>query len=76
MMITCNLRTHAEEPSIADTPSAMRPAGDGDFLRGEQHGTGEMGSDHGLTKCLYKVGVTDEDPAAAIERFNAEQHAG
>ena len=36
----------------------------------------KWGRDHGLTKYLCKVGVTGEDPAAAIERFNAEQHAG
>jgi hypothetical protein len=36
----------------------------------------KWGSNHDLTKYLYKVGVTDEDPAATIERLNTEQHAG
>ena len=39
-------------------------------------GLAAWGSDHGLTRYLFKVGVTGEDPAATIERLNAEQHAG
>ena len=39
-------------------------------------GLANWGADHGLTKHCYKIGVTDEDAAAAIETLNAEQHAG
>src|SRR5215510_7783478 len=34
------------------------------------------GSDHGLTKHLYKVGVTDDKAEDAIAALNAEQVAG
>ena len=39
-------------------------------------GLANWGSDHGLTKHLYKVGVTDGTAEAAIEELNATQHAG
>ena len=39
-------------------------------------GLANWGSDHGLTKYLYKVGVTDGTAEAAIEELNATQHAG
>ena len=39
-------------------------------------GLANWGSDHGLTKHLYKVGVTQDKAEAAIEALNAEQHAG
>jgi hypothetical protein len=39
-------------------------------------GLANWGSDHGLTKHLYKVGVTDETAEAAIEALNAELVAG
>ena len=34
------------------------------------------GSDVGLTKHIYKIGVTDGRAEAAIEELNATQHAG
>jgi hypothetical protein len=39
-------------------------------------GLANWGSDHGLTKHVYKIGVTDGAPEAAIEELNASQHAG
>jgi hypothetical protein len=39
-------------------------------------GLANWGSDHGLTKHVYKVGVTDGSAEAAIEALNASQHAG
>jgi hypothetical protein len=39
-------------------------------------GLANWGSDHGLTKYVYKVGVTDGTAEAAIEELNATQHAG
>ena len=39
-------------------------------------GLANWGSDHGLTKHVYKVGVTDGSAEAAIEELNASQHAG
>lgn len=39
-------------------------------------GLADWGSDHGVTKHLYKVGVTEDGAEAAIEALNAEQHAG
>jgi hypothetical protein len=39
-------------------------------------GLASWGSDHGLTKHLYKVGVTDEKAEDAIAALNAEQVAG
>jgi len=39
-------------------------------------GLANWGSDHGLTKHVYKVGVTDGSAEAAIEELNATQHAG
>ncbi|HEU4826037.1 MAG TPA: hypothetical protein VFS85_06135 [Dongiaceae bacterium] len=39
-------------------------------------GLASWGSDHGVTKHLYKVGVTEDRAEAAIEALNAEQHAG
>jgi hypothetical protein len=39
-------------------------------------GLANWGSDHGLTKYLYKVGVTEGTAEAAIEELNATQHAG
>ncbi len=39
-------------------------------------GLANWGSDHGLTKHLYKVGLTEDAAEAAIEELNATQHAG
>jgi hypothetical protein len=39
-------------------------------------GLANWGSDVGLTKHIYKVGVTDGTAEAAIEELNASQHAG
>lgn len=39
-------------------------------------GLANWGSDHGLTKHVYKMGVTDGSAEAAIEELNATQHAG
>lgn len=39
-------------------------------------GLANWGSDHGLTKHLYKIGVTDEKAEDAIAALNAEQVAG
>jgi hypothetical protein len=36
----------------------------------------EWASDVGLTRNVFKVGVTDEDPASVIEQLNAESHCG
>lgn len=36
----------------------------------------EWGSDVGLGKNLYKVALTEDDAKQAIERLNAEAHAG
>ena len=39
-------------------------------------GLASWGSDVGLTKHIYKVGVTDGTAEAAIEALNESQHAG
>lgn len=36
----------------------------------------EWAEDVGLTKHVFKVGVTEDDPAVACEALNAEGHAG
>ena len=36
----------------------------------------EWGSDAGISKHLYKAGVTDDDPKAAVDALNAEGYAG
>ncbi len=36
----------------------------------------EWGSDVGVSKLLYKVGFTDDDPAAAIKELTAEGYGG
>lgn len=37
---------------------------------------GEWGSDVGLGKNLYKVGLTEDDAKEAVEALNADGHAG
>jgi hypothetical protein len=39
-------------------------------------GLANWGADHGLTKHLYKIGVTTDDATAAVAGLNAERHAG
>ncbi len=39
-------------------------------------GLANWGADHGLTKHLYKIAVTDGEAEAAVEELNASQHAG
>src|SRR5262245_37161093 len=39
-------------------------------------GLANWGSDHGLTKHVFKVGLTDGTAEAAIEELNTESHAG
>src|SRR5215813_8262951 len=39
-------------------------------------GLANWGSDHGLTKHLYKIGMTDGAAEAAIESLTAAEHAG
>jgi hypothetical protein len=46
------------------------------FFVASSKGLASWGSDHGVTKHLYKVGVTEDGAEATIEALNAEQHAG
>ena len=46
------------------------------FFVASSKGLASWGSDHGVTKHLYKVGVTEDGAEAAIEALNAEEHAG
>ena len=46
------------------------------FFVASSKGLASWGSDHGVTKHLYKVGVTEDGAEAAIEALSAEQHAG
>ena len=36
----------------------------------------EWGADVGVSKHLYKAGVTDDEPKAAVDELNAEGYAG
>ncbi len=36
----------------------------------------EWGSDAGISKHLYRVGITDDDTKAAVDEMNAETYAG